>query len=188
MLLSALREYDVRDYDHEVRAQYPNPTGTPHRHFIKKKRFNLSHKRSHTNMAKSVKGKNEVAEKAAPKKAAEKKKETPTSMGTKEAAKQLGVDPKFFRAVLRQAGKGTDGQRYEWPIGDKLVAERRLLEDYKERQEERKSNAEAKEKKEKSGKAPKKAAKKVAKSKKTDPEEEDELAEEGGEEEVEEME
>jgi hypothetical protein len=29
MLLSILREYDIRDYDHEIRAQFPNPIGTP---------------------------------------------------------------------------------------------------------------------------------------------------------------
>jgi hypothetical protein len=190
--------YEV-DREHERRAQFPNPMGTPQRHRIKRRRFKMnSHKGGHT-MAKSVEGKNAVAEKAAPKEAAEKKpkeKPAPTMRGTKEVAKQLGVDPKFFRAVLRASGKGSDGQRYEWKIGDPLKAERKLIEDYRARQEERKANAEAKAEKEKAAKkkgagkdkkvekiAPKKGSKKAAaKEEETEeedpPEEEEEVFEE----------
>lgn len=177
MLLSALREYDIRDYDHEVRAQFHNPIGTPKRHRIKRRRFKLL-KGGH-NMAKSVEGKNAVAEKA-PK--AKKEKPAPTTWGTKQVAQQLGVDPKFFRQVLRTAGKGSEGQRYEWKIGDPLKAERKLIADYNKRQEERKANAAAKAAEEKaaakkgSGKAKKAAAAapaKKGKKKAAEPEEEE---------------
>jgi hypothetical protein len=139
------------------------------------------------NMAKSVEGKNAVAEKA-PK--AKKEKPAPTTWGTKEVAKQLGVDAKFFRAVLRANGKGADGQRYEWKIGDPLKKERQLIADYKKKQEERKANAAAKAKEDKeaakkgAGKSKKAAAKKTSKKKAAEPEEEEEAEAEGEEEEV----
>jgi len=188
-MLEALRDYDMRDYDHEVRAQYPNPIGTPQRHRIRTHRFKIASHRvteaeGETNMA----TKKEVE---APAKK-EKKPEAPKMWGTKDVAKQLGVDPKFFRSVLRAAGKGSEGQRYEWKIGDPLKAERKMIEEYKERQEERKANAAAKTEKEKAAKKSRKKAappaKKAAKkAKKAEPEEEVEETE-VEEEEAEEME
>jgi hypothetical protein len=207
MLLSDLREYDIRDYDHEVRAQHPNPIGTPHRHHIKNQRFKPSRKPSRDEAetgkgkmktAKSVEGKKAVDEKEAPKKA---KKAEKTTWGTSDVAKQLGIDPKTFRAMLRQSGQGSGGHRYEWPIGDPLKKERRMIEDWKEKQEERaaareeraekaekpaKKKAKPVEEEEEEEETPKKPAKKAKKV--VEVEEEEESEEEEEDEEAEELE
>lgn len=191
MMLESLRDYDLRDYEHEVRAQRPNPVGTPERHRIKVRRFKITGaSRNGAEGDTTMATKKETAAPAKETKA--KKAEAPKMWGTKDVAKQLGVDPKFFRSVLRAAGKGSEGQRYEWDIGDSLKAEKRLIEDYKERQEERKANAAEKAEKDKAAskkgakKAEKAAPKKAAKKgKKAEEEEEEEPAE--GEEEMDEL-
>ncbi len=172
-----MRDLVPIDYDHEVRAQYPNPIGTPQHHRIKTRRFKFSKKGRHhltgqegnATMAKSVDGKKTADEKAAAKKKAAPEK---TTLGTKEVAAKLGVEPKFLRAVLRSNDRGSAGERYSWKPDDPLTKEKKLIADYQAKQEERKANA-AKDAK----KTPKKAAKKAAKKAKVEEEVEEEETE-----------
>src|SRR5882724_7082585 len=164
------------DYDHEVRAQHPNPVGTPNHHRIPKLRFKVSnHTKEKTKMAKSVEGKKAVE-----------KKEAPKVWGTKEVAKKLGVDPKYLRTVLRASGKKADNgeiARYQWKPDSDLSKLKKLVEDHQEKAAKRaeaKDKPKAKKKAAKKDEAPAKKGKKKAKPAE-DEEEETEEVEEGGE-------
>jgi len=46
------------------------------------------------------------------------------TLGTRELAAKLKLDPKHLRALLRGIGKGAKGQHYQWKENDlpKLIA------------------------------------------------------------------
>jgi hypothetical protein len=39
-------------------------------------------------------------------------------VGVKEVAKQLKLEPRHLRVILRSMGLGTGGERYSWPEAD----------------------------------------------------------------------
>jgi hypothetical protein len=47
-------------------------------------------------------------------------------MTTKEAAKQLKLDPKHLRAILRNIGKGSKGKNYELTAADISAVEKHI--------------------------------------------------------------
>ena len=47
-------------------------------------------------------------------------------MISKEAAKQLKLDPKHLRAILRSIGKGSKGKSYDLKAGDISAVEKHL--------------------------------------------------------------
>lgn len=124
-----------------------------------------------------------AAVEAAPVKEKKVKKEVEKTLGTKEVAAKLKIDPKAFRVYLRETGAndGAEHKRYSWPL-DTDFAELRSEYDayYEGKKEAREAAAKKAEKsakkteKAKPAAAAKPAAKKTAKKAKPEPEEEEE--------------
>jgi hypothetical protein len=45
----------------------------------------------------------------------------PDMIGTKEAAELCGITPRLLRVILRDSGKGTGGDRYQWKKDDPFL-------------------------------------------------------------------
>jgi hypothetical protein len=83
-------------------------------------------------------------------------KEKDTSLGTKEVASKLKVEPSFLRRVLRSSGKSRDEDKGRYEFTDKDIPRlAKTIEDYKKEQSKRAEKA-----KDDTKKASKKASKK----------------------------
>lgn len=54
-------------------------------------------------------------------------------VGVKDVAKQLKMEPRKLRVILRSMGKGTGGERYQWKDGSPELA--KLIEAVKKHEE-----------------------------------------------------
>lgn len=132
-----------------------------------------------------------MAKKAAvePEKPAKKvKKEKPKTLGTKEVASKLGIDPKAFRVYLRETGanENAEHKRYSWPLDTDFDELKEEYDAYYEKKKAARAKAEkdekpaAKKSSKKEAPAPAKKAKKKAtkpveeEEEETEPEEEEE--------------
>ncbi len=137
------------DYDHEVRAQIPNPIGTPKHHRIPKHRFNLRRPpRDGAGEQTTMADKKEKKAKA-----------VDNTLGTKEVAAKLGIKPAALRRYLRSKGKGGNGEytRYSWKPEEDLS---KLKADFAKYQDSNKKKAKPAKKAKTAPKKEKKAAKK----------------------------
>lgn len=116
------------------------------------------------------------------------KKEKPKTLGTKEVAAKIGIDPKAFRVYLRETGANQDAEhkRYSWPLDTDFDELKEEYDAYYEKKKAARAKSEEKPAKKTSKKEAPAPAKKAKKSKPAPPsDEEEEEEEETGDEELE---